>query len=218
MQNYYELLGVNINATNEELKKAYRKLAKKYHPDVNANNEDTQELFKKINTAYEILSNDITRKKYDEELNFNNNEIFEENYYSDYDSTFNEDRHKSNTFKFTVLIKSTLISLLKLILYAIAYPIVKLILFPISLIFKGIVFLLISAFKIFLVISILLDILFSLMVIYGIVSTKDLIGILPLIICLIIGGILIWILIFSELISEKLEDLSSDFISFCLDF
>ena len=220
MQNYYELLQVDINATNEELKKAYRKLAKKYHPDVNANNEDTQELFKKINNAYEILSNDITRKKYDEELNFNfsNNETFEENYYSNYGSTFDEDKHKSNTFKFTVLIKSTLISLLKLILYAIAYPIVKLILFPISLIFKCIVFLLIYSFKIFLGISILLDVLFSLMVIYGIVYTKDLIGILALIMCLTVGGILIWILIFSELISEKLEDLSSDFISFCLDF
>lgn len=220
MQNYYELLQVNINATNEELKKAYRKLAKKYHPDVNANNEDTQELFKKINNAYEVLSNDVTRKKYDEELNFNfsNNETFEENYYSNYDTTFDEDKCKSDTFKFTLFIKSTLISLLKLILYAITYPIVKLILFPIALIFKCIVFLLIYSFKIFLGVSIFLDILFSLMIIYGIVHTKDLIGFLALIMCLVVGGILIWGLIFSEFISEKLEDLSSDFISFCLNF
>ena len=220
MQNYYELLQVNINATNEELKKAYRKLAKKYHPDVNINNKDAQELFKKINNAYEILSNDVTRKKYDEELNFNfnNEQNFEENYYSNYDNTFEEDTYKSNTFNFTLFIKSTLISLLKLILYAIAYPIVKLLLLPIALIFKCIAFLLVYAFRIFLGISILLDILFLLIAIYGIIYTKDLIGILALIIGLIVGGILFWMLIFSELISEKLDEWSLDFISFCIDF
>ena len=218
MENYYELLEVDKNATNEELKKAYRKLAKKYHPDVNGNNEDAQELFKKINNAYEVLSNDVTRKKYDEELNFNNQQNFEENCYSNYDNIFEEDIYETNTFNFTSFIKSTLISLLKLILYAIAYPIVKLLLLPIALIFKCIVFLLVHAFRIFLGISILLDILFLLMMIYAIIDTKDLTGILFLIIGLIVGGILFWVLIFSELVSEKLDEWAFDFISFCIDF
>ena len=116
MENYYDLLQIDVNATNEELKKAYRKLAKKYHPDVNINNKDAQELFKKINNAYEVLSNDVTRKKYDEELkfNFSNNENFKQNYYFN-NNVFDEDKY--NTFN--SFIKSTLFSLLRLISYII---------------------------------------------------------------------------------------------------
>jgi molecular chaperone DnaJ len=63
-RDYYEVLGVQRNATKEELKKAYRRLARKYHPDVN-NNSDADERFKEINEAYEVLSNDKTRAAYD---------------------------------------------------------------------------------------------------------------------------------------------------------
>ena len=61
---YYEVLGVTVDSTPEEIKKAYRKMAKLYHPDVN-NGEDT--VFKQINEAYDILGNENNKKKYDEE-------------------------------------------------------------------------------------------------------------------------------------------------------
>ena len=66
-RDYYEVLGVNKNATDEELKKAYRKLAKKYHPDANPNNrKEAEEKFKELNEAYETLSNPQKRKMYDQ--------------------------------------------------------------------------------------------------------------------------------------------------------
>jgi molecular chaperone DnaJ len=54
-RNYYEILGVTSDATQKQIKKAYRKLARKYHPDVNKT-EDAPERFKEINEAYEVLS------------------------------------------------------------------------------------------------------------------------------------------------------------------
>jgi len=60
----YETLGVNESASAEEIKKAYRRLARKYHPDINKS-PDAEEKFKEINAAYEILSNKEKRKQYD---------------------------------------------------------------------------------------------------------------------------------------------------------
>lgn len=65
MKNYYEVLGVDKNASEEEIKKAYRKLARKYHPDVNPGNKEAEEKFKEINEAYNVLSDESKRKKYD---------------------------------------------------------------------------------------------------------------------------------------------------------
>ena len=62
-ENYYEILGINKNATKEEIKKSYRKLSKKLHPDVKETGDE--EKFKKISEAHEILSDDTKRSNYD---------------------------------------------------------------------------------------------------------------------------------------------------------
>ncbi|PQQ66866.1 DnaJ C-terminal domain-containing protein [Acetivibrio saccincola] len=64
-KDYYKILGVDKNATQDEIKKAYRKLAKKYHPDVNKNNKEAERKFKEVNEAYEVLGDEEKRKKYD---------------------------------------------------------------------------------------------------------------------------------------------------------
>lgn len=64
-RDYYEILGVSKNASTEELKKAYRKIALKYHPDRNPDNKEAEEKFKEAAEAYEVLSNEEKRARYD---------------------------------------------------------------------------------------------------------------------------------------------------------
>ena len=64
-KDYYTVLGVSKTSTKSEIKKAYRSLAKKYHPDKTQGNKALEEKFKEISEAYEVLSNDENRKKYD---------------------------------------------------------------------------------------------------------------------------------------------------------
>jgi len=64
-KDYYKILGVDKTASKEEIKKQYKKLARKYHPDVNPGNKEAEEKFKAINEANEVLSDDEKRKKYD---------------------------------------------------------------------------------------------------------------------------------------------------------
>jgi len=65
MSNYYETLGVSKNATADEIKKAYRTLAFKYHPDRNPGDKAAEEKFKQITAAYDVLSDESKRRNYD---------------------------------------------------------------------------------------------------------------------------------------------------------
>lgn len=68
MKSYYEILEVSRNASKETIKSEFKKLARKYHPDLNPNNKEAEEKFKEINEAYGILSNEDSRKEYDKKL------------------------------------------------------------------------------------------------------------------------------------------------------
>ena len=65
-KDYYKILGVSKNATKDEIKKAYRKLAMKYHPDRNPNDKAAEDKFKEINEAQEVLSDPEKRARYDQ--------------------------------------------------------------------------------------------------------------------------------------------------------
>src|SRR6476659_8948108 len=65
-KDYYEILGVPRDATEDQIRKAYRKLARKHHPDVNPGDKAAEEKFKKVSAAYDVLSDDKKRAAYDE--------------------------------------------------------------------------------------------------------------------------------------------------------
>ena len=64
-KDYYDILGVKKSATDDEIKKAYRTLAKKYHPDKNKGNKEAENKFKEISEAYAVLSDKEKREQYD---------------------------------------------------------------------------------------------------------------------------------------------------------
>ncbi len=117
---YYSLLGIDKKATQDEIKKAYRKLARKFHPDLNPNDKEAEKKFKEINEANEVLSDPENRKKYDnygkdwkhseqfeqakhQRSTRTQNESFNENNYSDFFESFfggSSSKSKSNSVKF----------------------------------------------------------------------------------------------------------------------
>ncbi len=119
-KDYYKILGVSKTATTDEIKKVYRKLAVKYHPDKNPNNKIAEEKFKEINEANNILADSEKRKKYDElgenwdthqqnyNSNYNNskNRQYDENDFSDFfenmfGGSFSTDSKNRQQHKFT---------------------------------------------------------------------------------------------------------------------
>ena len=63
---YYKILGIDKKASQQDIKSAYRKLARKYHPDLNPNNQEAKKNFQQINEANEVLSDPVKGKKYDQ--------------------------------------------------------------------------------------------------------------------------------------------------------
>lgn len=101
-KDYYEILGVDKSASDSEIKSAYRKLAKKYHPDLNQGDGESEKKFKEVNEAYEVLSDPEKKKQYDmfgSNTNFSGGQNFDPNQYgysysysspnSDYSDFFN---------------------------------------------------------------------------------------------------------------------------------
>lgn len=82
-KDYYKILGVDKDTSQNDIKKAYRKLAKKYHPDLNPNDDKAQEKFKGINEAYEVLGDEDKRKKYDQfgSADYSNGQNFDPSQY-----------------------------------------------------------------------------------------------------------------------------------------
>lgn len=135
--NYYEILGVNKNATKQDIKAAFRKKAKEFHPDEN-NSQDTSHLFITINEAYKTLYNDEERNLYDKKLANQTQEKKFENKYTYTSGTseeYMEQEEDAEVYEYTDinirdLSKSSIFVIILKLLF-------KLILFPIAVVLQG---------------------------------------------------------------------------------
>ncbi|MDT8324159.1 MAG: DnaJ domain-containing protein, partial [Bacteroidota bacterium] len=95
-KNYYEILGVKENASSEEIKKAYRRLAKEYHPDRHQGDAQAEAKFKEIGEAYDVLKDAGRRRKYDELRRYSSGQAQESMSYEDFMSRFGGQRSGSS--------------------------------------------------------------------------------------------------------------------------
>ena len=102
MKDYYKILQINKDASQEEIKQKYRELAKKWHPDANGNSREAEEKFKDIAEAYSILSSPSKRREYDDKSIFNDSYNTRKTY-SSYDENIwtNEEEKPFYTFYYT---------------------------------------------------------------------------------------------------------------------
>ena len=101
-KNYYDILQINRNASPEIVEKAYKTLAKKYHPDLQPENKkkEAESILKEINEAYEILSDSERKKAYDLELK-KLQELEEQKKFEDYKKTYSSEQSSYNTHQNT---------------------------------------------------------------------------------------------------------------------
>ena len=107
MKDYYKILEVKENATKDDIKKSFKRLAKKYHPDINKDNKEAEQKFKEISEAYEVLGKEEERKKYDNQrkgwgrynfTGFTQNGPFDE-FFKDYRKRYGDDSKYANKGK-----------------------------------------------------------------------------------------------------------------------
>jgi DnaJ-class molecular chaperone len=99
LENYYKILEVSSTATTEDIKKSYRRLSKKYHPDINSGDKKAEDKFKQVAEAYSVIGDPVKRSKYDDTLNgpkFNTS-MFEE-WVNDMSNGFKETSYKRSGF------------------------------------------------------------------------------------------------------------------------
>lgn len=115
MEDLYSILGVNKTASQDEIKKSYRNMAFKYHPDRNAGNKEAEEKFKKINEAYSVLGDESKRRQYDMYGNSGTNSYSQQDYqnqrtytyysnddfFNDFFNNYQKNSYQRNSYTYT---------------------------------------------------------------------------------------------------------------------